>query len=83
MKSTHASASPTPIATTRSNTTVNINVTKRTIVSLLGEVFTRWAKVLQPLILYATMKRIAAMAGIGISFARGISETSISKSTAA
>ena len=46
------------------------------IVSDFGECLTRLTISLQPLILYATINKIAAMAGIGIQAAYGISTTS-------
>ena len=49
--------------------TVSVNVIRRTTMSLLGELLTSLTNLLQPLMLYATWKRIAAMQGIGMSFA--------------
>ena len=57
---------PAMIATTRSNTTVRIKVTRRTSTSFLGERFIIATNSLHSLILYATTKRIAAIVGIGI-----------------
>lgn len=63
---------PAAIAATRSNTTVRTKVVTSTVMSLLGAVFMRCLNSLHSLILYATMKRIAAIVGIGISSASGI-----------
>ena len=54
------------MASTRSKTTVRKNVISSTAASLLGEVFTTSVNSLHSLMLYATMNRMAAMAGMGI-----------------
>ena len=69
MNSRQESTMPTSIATTRSKTTVKKNVITRTAISLFGAVFASLAKVLHWHMLYATMKRIAAIVGIGIQLA--------------
>ena len=74
---------PTSIATTRSKTTVSNIVVSNTNISDFGECLTRLTISLQPLILYATINRIAAIAGIGIHAAYGISTTSTIRSVTA
>ena len=54
------------MATTRSNATVRTKVAASTAMSLLGERFTTLTTVRQPLMLYATWNRMAAMQGMGI-----------------
>ena len=60
---------PTSMATTRSNTTVSTRVATSTIISLFGEVRHSATNSRHSDILYATIKRIAAIAGIGINAA--------------
>ena len=76
MNKNAAATSPTSIATTRSNTTVRTNVNSKTIISDLGDVLIKCTNFSKPHMLYATWKSIAAMQGIGISFASGIRRTS-------
>ena len=58
-------------------------VSTRTRMSLLGAVFTSFTKGLHWHMLYATIKSIAAMQGMGISAARGMSTSRTSRSTIA
>ena len=67
---------PISIATTRSKSTVRIKEAKSTMISLFGAVSTSFTKVRHWHILYATINRIAAIVGIGIIPAYGISTTS-------
>ena len=69
------------MATTRSNTTVRTNVMMRTMISLLGAVFTMLTKGLHWHMLYATMNSTAAMTGMGMKDAYGIKSTSTRSST--
>ena len=66
---------------TRSKKTVRPKLIRRTRLSVLEEVFSRRTKPSRWLMLYATIKRIAAMVGMGIKLARGIKNSSTSSST--
>ena len=73
--------SPTIIATTRSKTTVKTRVKNIIKISGITFVLTVFTIFLHSLILYATMNKIAAMVGIGISEASGIKNKRTKRST--
>ena len=68
------------MATTKSKTTVNTNVIKSTKISNNFFVFRIDTNLRHSLILYATIKSIAAITGIGINAAYGIKTSKTKKS---